>query len=65
MNRNAVLKLYKDILRYGQNLKFTDKKYFRYRIREAFKTNKNLTDEGAIDFHFKKGLKLLEVQKVI
>lgn len=53
MDRNAVLKLYKDILRYGQNLRFTDKKYFRYRIREVFKTNKNLTDQIAIDFHFK------------
>lgn len=53
MSRNTVLKLYKDILRYGQNLKFTDKKYFRYRIREAFKTNKNLTDETTIDFHLK------------
>ncbi|XP_014482415.1 PREDICTED: uncharacterized protein LOC106748430 [Dinoponera quadriceps] len=65
MSRYVVLKLYKDILKYGQNLRFTDKKYFRDRIREAFKTNKILTDEAAIDFQLKKGLKFLEARKVV
>jgi len=50
MNQQAVLKLYKDILRYGETLRFTNKKYFRYRIRTAFRTNKDLSDEKAIKF---------------
>lgn len=50
MSRHAVLRLYKNILRYGQHLRFTDKEYFRYRVRKAFKDNKSLTDEAAIDF---------------
>ncbi|XP_018058638.1 PREDICTED: uncharacterized protein LOC108693934 isoform X2 [Atta colombica] len=50
MSRQVVLKLYKDILRYGETLKFTDKKYFRYRIQTAFRTNKDLSDETAINF---------------
>ncbi|EGI70333.1 hypothetical protein G5I_01092 [Acromyrmex echinatior] len=50
MNRQVVLKLYKDILRYGETLRFTNKKYFRYRIQTAFRTNKDLSDETAINF---------------
>lgn len=65
MSRLTILKLYKDILRYGQNLRFTDKNYFRYRIRKAFKDNKDLIDETAIDFQLKKGLKFLEAQRVV
>ncbi|KAL0109443.1 hypothetical protein PUN28_014485 [Cardiocondyla obscurior] len=64
MSRQAILKLYKDALRYGETLKFTDKKYFRYRIRTSFRNNKELSDEAEIDFHFK-GLKLLEAKRVV
>lgn len=53
MSRQAVLKLYKDILRYGETLRFTDKKYFRYRIQTAFRDNKDLTEEAAIDHQLK------------
>ncbi|KYN40311.1 hypothetical protein ALC56_05256 [Trachymyrmex septentrionalis] len=56
MSRQVVLKLYKDILRYGETLKFTNKKYFRYRIRTAFITNKDLSDETAINFQLQKML---------
>ncbi|XP_011698660.1 PREDICTED: uncharacterized protein LOC105456386 [Wasmannia auropunctata] len=65
MSRQAVLKLYKGILKYGETLRFTNKKYFRYRIRIAFKTNKDLSDETAIDFQLKKGMKFLEARKVV
>jgi len=53
MSRQTVLKLYKNILRYGETLRFTDKKYFIHRIRTAFKDNKNLTNEETIDFQLK------------
>ncbi|XP_018340742.1 PREDICTED: uncharacterized protein LOC108747644 [Trachymyrmex septentrionalis] len=65
MSRQVVLKLYKDILRYGETLKFTNKKYFRYRIRTAFITNKDLSDETAINFQLQKGMKFLEAKKVV
>ncbi|XP_018058637.1 PREDICTED: uncharacterized protein LOC108693934 isoform X1 [Atta colombica] len=65
MSRQVVLKLYKDILRYGETLKFTDKKYFRYRIQTAFRTNKDLSDETAINFQLQKGMKFLEAKKVV
>lgn len=51
--RNAILKLYKDLLRYGEELRFTDKKYYRQRIREEFKQNKTLTEVADIDFQLK------------
>ncbi|XP_071630049.1 mitochondrial ribosome and complex I assembly factor AltMIEF1-like isoform X2 [Temnothorax longispinosus] len=53
MSRQAVLRLYKDILRYGETLRLTNKKYFRYRIQTAFRNNKNLSDEATIDFQLK------------
>ncbi|XP_018304964.1 uncharacterized protein [Mycetomoellerius zeteki] len=65
MSRQVVLKLYKDILKYGETLRFTNKKYFRYRIRTAFKTNKDLSDETAINFQLEKGMKFLEAKKVV
>lgn len=65
MSRQAVLKLYKDILRYGETLRYTNKKYFRSRIQTAFRNNRGLSDEAAIDFQLKKGMKLLEAKKVV
>lgn len=63
--RSKVLKLYKDLLRYGENLKYTDKLYFRYRIRKNFKQNRHLIDQAEIDFQLQKGQKLLENQRVV
>ncbi|XP_076290763.1 mitochondrial ribosome and complex I assembly factor AltMIEF1-like [Lasioglossum baleicum] len=63
--RLMVLRLYKDLLRYGGNLKYTDKLYFRARIRHGFRENKQLTDEHEINFQFQKGQKLLSDQRVV
>ncbi|XP_076632824.1 mitochondrial ribosome and complex I assembly factor AltMIEF1-like [Colletes latitarsis] len=63
--RQIVLKLYKDLLRYGENLKYTETKYFKSRIRRGFKENKRLTDEAEIDFQLQKGQKVLQDQRVI
>ncbi|XP_076375217.1 mitochondrial ribosome and complex I assembly factor AltMIEF1 [Megalopta genalis] len=63
--KQIVLKLYRDLLRYGVNLKYTDKQYFRHRIRKSFKENKQLTDKEEIDFHLQKGRELLIKQRVL
>ncbi|XP_011877314.1 PREDICTED: LYR motif-containing protein 2 [Vollenhovia emeryi] len=65
MSRQVVLRLYKDILRYGETVRFTNKKYFRDRIQTAFRRNKGLSDEAAIDFQLKKGMKFLEAKRVV
>lgn len=49
---SRVLKLYKDLLRYGEELNLTDKKYFKQRIRDEFRKNKNLQDDNEIIFCF-------------
>ncbi|KAF5308703.1 hypothetical protein FQR65_LT06064 [Abscondita terminalis] len=36
-----ILKLYKHLLRYGQDLQYTDKNYFYRRIKNEFKENRN------------------------
>ena len=63
--RQTILKLYKDLLRYGENLKYTDRRYFRQRIRQSFKENKQLADQTEIDFQLQKGQKLLQNQRVV
>lgn len=46
--RRIVLKLYRDLLKYGQNLEFTDYSYFYKRIREEFLKNQNIKDAETI-----------------
>lgn len=47
-----ILKLYKQLLRYGQQLHLTDKKYYQQRIVNEFKKNKDLDKKEDINFHF-------------
>lgn len=51
--RYQILGLYKNLLRYSEGLKYTDKKYFVHRVRKGFLNNRSLTEEKDIDFHFK------------
>lgn len=48
-----VLQLYRKLMRYGQNLKFTDQEYFRRRIRKEFRINKELQSQADIEFNIK------------
>lgn len=65
MTRATILKLYKDILRYGETLKYTDKGYYRKKVRQIFKENKELAREADIDFQIKKGVFFLQNQRVL
>lgn len=51
--RTEALKLYKDLLRYSEKLKYTDKKYFVHRVRKDFLQNRPLQNSEQIDFHIK------------
>ncbi|KAK4875424.1 hypothetical protein RN001_011846 [Aquatica leii] len=59
-----ILKLYKNLLRYGQDLRYTDKQYFYRRIKREFKENRRLVDETEIQFNYKARLSLLQRQSV-
>ncbi|KAJ9590437.1 hypothetical protein L9F63_016524 [Diploptera punctata] len=49
-----VLRLYRDLLRYGKQLQFTDKGYFCQRIRKEFKQAKSIENKEDINFYFEK-----------
>ena len=53
VSRVQVLKLYKDILRYSNQLIYTDKEYFINRVKNEFRNNKDLTDQSDIEFFYK------------
>ncbi|XP_026463884.1 MIEF1 upstream open reading frame protein [Ctenocephalides felis] len=60
-----VLRLYKNLLRYGQNLQYTDKDYFCNRIRKEFRNNKTCSRTEDLIFNFEKGRALLENGRVV
>jgi hypothetical protein len=47
-----VLQLYRDLLRYGRLLQFTDKDYFANRIRREFKQAKDIEKAEDIIFYY-------------
>lgn len=60
-----VLQLYRDLLRYGRQLQFTDKDYFARRIRKEFKQAKNIDNAEDIKFYYQRGLALLKNKRVV
>ncbi|XP_065173719.1 mitochondrial ribosome and complex I assembly factor AltMIEF1 [Atheta coriaria] len=60
-----VLSLYKSLLRYSQQVQYTDKAYFYKKIKSEFKLNKNLDNPGDINHYYNKGLALLERHSVL
>ena len=48
-SRTQVLRLYKDILRYGEELKYTNKTYFKNRVKNEFLSAKSAKDNKEID----------------
>lgn len=63
--RQQILKLYKDLLRYGQQLHLTDKEYYINRIKKEFVKNRELIDVTEINYNFKKGATLLDRKAII
>lgn len=57
-----VLQLYRKLLRYGKELKFTDQNYFRRRVRKEFKLNIELQSEADIRFNIKVNVLLASVK---
>lgn len=51
-SRQAI-QLYRKLMRYSKELKFTDQEYFRQRIRQEFRQNKSLESAADIEFNIK------------
>jgi len=52
LNKQSVLRLYKDLLRYSGKLQFTDKNYYLARVRSEFRLNQLLEKEEDINFYY-------------
>lgn len=48
----AVLKLYKQMLRYSNSLKYTDKEFYMQKIRNEFIKQRELTEPQEITFQY-------------
>jgi len=57
--------LYKELLRYGQALKYTDKQFFYRRIRSEFENNRVLTDGEKVTFQLERGKYFLKNRLLI
>ena len=57
--RSIALSLYRQLLRYGEKLYYTDKQYFNERIRGEFVKHKNLSDNKLIEKQFQRGKELI------
>lgn len=55
----AVIRLYRDLLKYGRQLKYTDREYYFLRIRDEFQKNKHLDSPDQISKAFKVNLTLV------
>lgn len=51
--RSQVLKLYKELLRYGEQLQLTNKEYYMKRIKKEFIKNRDLQDLADINYSYK------------
>lgn len=62
VERLPILRLYKELLKYSTELKYTDKVWYQRRVREEFRKNKNLTELEDIKFYVKVNNASLKVQ---
>ncbi|XP_052902498.1 MIEF1 upstream open reading frame protein [Anopheles moucheti] len=64
-SKRLVLSLYRDLLRYGAQLQYTDQEYFLGRIRREFRQSASLTDPKEIEFCYRRGRALLDRGRVL
>ena len=53
MSNFHALRLYREILRKGKQLRLTNKEYFRRTVRKDFEKHKHLEDKKEIEFQIK------------
>ena len=63
MSSNS-LSLYRSLLRYGQSLVHTDKKFFYNRVRKEFRDNRDVTDPKQIETQQLRANTLLTLKRI-
>lgn len=51
LRSQEVLRLYRNLIRYGNQLQYTNKSYYLDRVREEFRRNKGLKTTKDIQFY--------------
>ncbi|XP_065367963.1 mitochondrial ribosome and complex I assembly factor AltMIEF1 [Calliphora vicina] len=64
-SKQQVLRLYKHLIRYGNQLQLTDKSYYLGRVRREFRENSQETEQHKIEFNFKRGETLLRKGRIL
>lgn len=57
-SKATIQRLYRDLVKYGNSLKHTDKSYYHKYIREQFDKNRDITERSKIEFCIKVGQKI-------
>ena len=65
MSASSPLALYRSILRYAAQLKYTDKDFFVQRVRKEFKDSKSLTEEKQIQLQIEKAKAVLQRKNLV
>ncbi|XP_065073434.1 mitochondrial ribosome and complex I assembly factor AltMIEF1 [Ochlerotatus camptorhynchus] len=65
ISNRLILRLYRDLRRYGSQLQFTDQEYFLQRVRREFDQHRDLSDPKKIEFCYKRGRALLDQARVV
>ncbi|XP_055530356.1 MIEF1 upstream open reading frame protein [Wyeomyia smithii] len=63
--KQLVLRLYRDLRRYGSQLRYTDRDYYLERIRFEFEQKRDITDPSEIEYCYKRGRALLDRARVV
>ena len=64
-HRSAALSLYRQLMRYSQNLQLTDQGYFSRRIRLEFQKNRNIKDADLIEKEIARGGEILKKNRFL
>jgi len=59
------LGLYKQLVRYGQNLKYTDKDFYFRKIRTEFEKNRQLTNPAEVKYKTDQGIAFLKKEALL
>ncbi|RWS00373.1 uncharacterized protein B4U79_07380 [Dinothrombium tinctorium] len=63
IGKREVLNLYKQLIRYSNTLRFTDKTFYLQKVRKEFEKNRTLVDASEVDFYYQVYLPVLRYHR--
>ncbi|KAI9012713.1 hypothetical protein BC832DRAFT_589700 [Gaertneriomyces semiglobifer] len=59
VEKQHIIRLYRQLLTSSRNLKYTDKSYYRSRVQDEFRRNQDVSDPTKQERLYKKGMFIL------